>query len=237
MIRLFTGTIDDAAPYPIRGNGKTNFMTLFLFLDKLSGRDIYTNYYTSFSKVLPTEDIVKMILSGKLKNVTIGIDEIQIILNSLGSKKDVVLFCDKCFSQTRKSNIDIYATTQRYMNVHVRFRTQCDIVYIPVKKHLDNKVCKLDRCKKDHILYLFQERPKVIRYILKVRPELIGKLYDSDQIIDETINFKDMNKQKEKIEKEITEEREKENRNYDKQFKSLSKKTKQEILKAIREEK
>lgn len=194
MIYGFIGTMDDfSCNGSIRGNGKSLTMTYYLYQDFKEGRQVYTNYKTTFSEQVTVKEIVDMVLEGEIQEASIGIDEIQIILNSIGTKAKVVNFVDKMVSQTRKINTDIYYTTQRYTNIHKRLRVQTDRLIRPFKMCERNnkwKKCIKDRCKNRHIIIVKSEIPYQEKPIIALDALKVGKLYNSNEIINEEINLK-----------------------------------------------
>lgn len=200
MIYGFVGTYDDLYNKGLRGNGKTLTVTNYLYEDYLEGRLIYTNYYTSFSNVMDTQKIVELIFNSdinKFQNVSIGIDEIQLILNSIGTKGKALKFIMNLIAQSRKRNVDIYYTTQRFLDIHKRLRTQTDMIFEPFKKHYhyeDNNLildetCIKDNCNKPHIICVYPKRPELFKIIKYIYADKVGNLYDSNQIIIEELSI------------------------------------------------
>ncbi|MCC7574993.1 hypothetical protein KO361_05355 [Candidatus Woesearchaeota archaeon] len=193
MIYGFVGTMDDFCNGSIRGNGKSLTMTYYLHQDFKEGRRVYTNYKTTFSEQVTVKKIVDMVLEGEIQEASIGIDEIQIVLNSIGTKAKVVNFIDKMVSQTRKIDSDIYYATQRYTNIHKRLRVQTDRLFRPFKIHQENdkwKKCITDRCKKPHVIIVKSEIPYLETPIIALDAVKVGVLYDSNEIINEEIDLK-----------------------------------------------
>ena len=183
MITAVVGIFEKISESGIRGNGKSLTMSYYLYKDFLEGRRIYANYKLNFpSTKLNINDLTKLILKEELQNISIGFDEIQVVLNSIGTKKEVLGPIDRLISQTRKRNVDVYYTTQRFRNVHIRLRQQTDIVLQPYKVHVDNSICYVDRCKKKHKIIVKSVYPFETNY-LELNCQKIGELYDSNEII------------------------------------------------------
>lgn len=190
MIVGICGTYDDTYSSGIRGNGKTCTMTALLKTDKdKSKREVYTNYYTTFSHVLTTQEIINLLKEGELYNTTVGIDEIQIIVNSLGTKGKIVNFIDSAIAQTRKYEVDLYYASQRFLNVNNRLRIQTDVFLLPEKRHLDNSLCCVDRCIKEHRIYVYSKCPFRREPIMKINPEIVGKYYNTRELVNESIEL------------------------------------------------
>ena len=167
----------------LRGNGKTLSLTFFGYVDYLNGRTIISNYKTSFSEFMPTEDMADMIQDDDLFNVTLLIQEMQLYLNSLGSNTEVIKdFCGSVVGQSRKRGVDIHYDTQRYGDIHPRMRVQTDRAYLPRKYHYDDTPCSIDRCEEPHIIKVFQHDPFEAEPIFELKAEQFGSLYDSNEM-------------------------------------------------------
>lgn len=170
--------------HALRGNGKTLSLTFTGYCDHLAGRRVISNYKTTFSELVSTEIIADMIQEDDLKDVTILLSELQLYLNSLGgSTKTIRKFIGSVVGQSRKRNVDIHYDTQRYQDIHVRMRVQTDRVFIPRKYHYDGSPCQFDRCEKPHIVWLYQHEPYLEEPLMALKPEVIGKLYDSNELV------------------------------------------------------
>ena len=114
-------------------------------------KEVYTNYWTSFSYVFEMEDIGDL-FSSRVRNAVIGIDELSIFANSYdhmrGDKPGTFLLT--FIKQSRKKECDFLFTDQRFKEIHKRIRIQTDDLILPTKYHYDGEICELDRCKKDH---------------------------------------------------------------------------------------
>lgn len=180
MITAFIGN-----DYLLRGNGKTLSMVYYLYQDYKRGRRVITNFYTTFSEQKPLLDITTGVLDTDLQDVSLGFTEIQTVLNSLGTKSNIITFIDEMVSQTRKRNVSIMWDTQRWMNVHIRLREQTDIVIKPFKTHTDKAVCYKDSCNEKHYIFVMSEVPKRYSPLVVLDAEKVGALFDSNQIIRE----------------------------------------------------
>ena len=189
MIYAFVGTVEDCYGSTLRGTGKTNSMVGYLYLEYLAGRKIYTNFYTSFSeKIDSCQNIIEHLEKYRPDNVSCGFTEMHNVINSIGQKARQVLFITKFASQIRKLDCDALYDTQRFHDIHLRLQLHTDIIFIPEKRHLDNVVCNNDRCIKDHEIYVYRYKPFYPKWVRKFYPELVGKLYDSKQIVFDTLD-------------------------------------------------
>ena len=171
----------------IRGNGKTLSAVYLAKMEHDKGRKIYTNFYTSFSQMYHMNDLIQMFADDKLHDVVVIIDEAQIYLNNSGvsvkTRKDLITHF---IAQTRKADIDIILTTQRFMQLHKELREQTDIILLASKYHYNEKgltdICKIDNCKRQHAVRLFNlNTSSYLPYVLDC--EKIGKLYNSNEIV------------------------------------------------------
>jgi hypothetical protein len=188
MIYGFFGSIPGCphqrGSHALRGNGKTLCLTFVGYLDYLSGRDVISNYKTSFSEFVSTERIAEMVIYEDIRDTTILLSELQLYMNSLGvNTKELRSFVGSVIGQSRKRNTDIHYDTQRYTDVHPRIRVQTDRAFLPRKFHADGKPCQLDRCDKPHFIYLYQHDPYMEHPIVKLRADKFGALYDTNEIV------------------------------------------------------
>jgi hypothetical protein len=169
----------------LRGNGKTLSMTVLGYQSYLSeDKDAISNYQTEFSRTVPTEEIGELIIAEDIRDSVIMITEMQLYLNSLGvNTKRLHKFIGEVVAQSRKRDVDIFYDSQRYTDIHPRLRVQTDRAFLPRKFHLDGSSCGLDRCKKEHIIKLYQHDPFERYPILMLRADVAGQLYDSNEIV------------------------------------------------------
>ncbi len=169
----------------LRGNGKTLSMTVLGYQSYLSeDKNAISNYQTEFSRMVPTEEIGELIIAEDIRDSVIMITEMQLYLNSLGvNTKRLHKFIGEVVAQSRKRDVDIFYDSQRYTDIHPRLRVQTDRAFLPRKFHLDGSPCSLDRCKKAHIIKLFQHDPFEREPILTLRASAAGQLYDSNEIV------------------------------------------------------
>ena len=169
----------------LRGNGKTLSMTVLAYQSYLAeDKDAISNYQTEFSRTVPTEEIGELIIAEDIRDSVIMITEMQLYLNSLGvNTKRLHKFIGEVVAQSRKRDVDIFYDSQRYTDIHPRLRVQTDRAFLPRKFHIDGSACSLDRCKKSHIIKLFQHDPFEHNPILTLRADVAGQLYDSNEII------------------------------------------------------
>ena len=188
MIYGFFGSIPGCphqrGSHALRGNGKTLCLTFVGYLDYLSGRDVISNYKTSFSEFVSTERIAEMVIYEDIRDTTILLSELQLYMNSLGvNTKELRSFVGSVIGQSRKRNTDIHYDTQRYTDIHPRIRVQTDRAFLPRKFHGDGKPCQLDRCEKKHFIYLYQHDPYIEYPVVKLRADKFGELYDTNEIV------------------------------------------------------
>ena len=113
MIYGFFGSIPgcphNRGNHALRGNGKTLSLTFIGYLDAKRGRDVISNYKTSFSEFVPVEEIARMVVEENIRDTTILITEMQVYLNSLGvNSSDLKEFIGSVVGQSRKRNTDIH---------------------------------------------------------------------------------------------------------------------------------
>ena len=169
------------------GNGKTMTMTYYLAGDKDDGRHVITNYYTSFSEQMTVKEMVDYIMETDMKNISLGIDEMQLIFNSLGTKAAKAKLITTMITQTRKRKVDIYFTTQRWKLINKTLRDLTAYVLLPYKIHGDTgEKCDLDSCEHpNHEIVVMSVDPLIPWPRTIIRADRVGKFYNSDEIIKE----------------------------------------------------
>lgn len=206
MITGIIGTISEIEENEsIRGNGKNITETYYLHSDYLLGRKIFTNYYTTFSEMLPLKEIIEVCLKDYekySKGITIGLTELQVTFDSIGNKKAVTRFIMWFVQQSRKLNADIYYDTQRLADVNIKLRVQTDNILQPSKIHADGKICRMDRCaRKDHFIKVYSLKPyrrKPITGKEVINCSIVGKMYNTNQLVFDEVIIEEPKKVKKK---------------------------------------
>jgi len=129
-----------------QGSGKTLFITKLL-VDNLGDRPVFSNYTlhgiafqpVTLSDRLKREGTIYMIekimetsdgsSANFFNNSIILLDEIHLDLNSLDFMRKNNRILQTFFSQLRKRNILLLATSQYILNVDIRIRRQCKNVF------------------------------------------------------------------------------------------------------------
>jgi len=201
VIHAFCGMVGGEEHNCIRGNGKTLSMTGYLWLKYLAGYDVYTNYFTDFSKNIDgdtgkwniesnnsAQNIITFLQDNRPKNTVVGFTEFHNVINSLGSSAKQVKFIDLFASQIRKLDCDALYDTQRFMSMNNRLRHHTDFIWLPEKRHPEDlTLCNNDRCKREHDIYLYRFQPSHPKWIRKFKASVIGKHYDTKQIVFDTL--------------------------------------------------
>jgi len=105
-----------------KGSGKTFFTTTRALNSK---REVYANYYIDIENYnhLEVMDLVDI-----SNNVDIFIDEAYVWLESRISGFFLNRFLSYMLWQSRKRDIDMYLTAQKFRALDVRFREECDVI-------------------------------------------------------------------------------------------------------------
>ncbi len=115
---MITGTL---------GSGKTLLMTKLL-KDKFDRKhSIYSNYNLNFKFEVITKEHIKNYGKWDYNDCCIGIDELQVMLDSRTSMSAKNKILSYWFLQTRKRNVHLYFTTQFSDQVEKRLRRIVDI--------------------------------------------------------------------------------------------------------------
>lgn len=191
----FVGCYDDASEAPISGTGKTLSMTGFGYLDSLAGKEVWSNYETTFSdEIIGMQAMINKIRT-ELKplksyndnferpGLVLLVTEMQEILNSCGSDNNKILFVDSFAHQLRKYGVDLYYDTQRFKNIQVRLRTHTDTILIPYKRHYDKKPCFSTQCLKPHLIDVYCIKPDREKPIIRFQAPVLGKKYNTYQVV------------------------------------------------------
>ncbi len=152
------------------GSGKTLLMTKRLYQRGQRGIRVTTNYAPTFEDA-PLDGQAMEDQSEDLQDCAIGVDEMQVWLDSRSSGKGATRALTHFILQTRKRRVWLHYTTQDFGQVDVRLR-----------RHTDYKV----RCRKirDHIFYyrVTNKRGKLVaRFTLDGRRYY--HLYDTRKIV------------------------------------------------------
>lgn len=191
----FVGCYDNEAETPISGTGKTLSMTGFGYLDSLSGKEIWSNYKTTFSdEVIGFQAMITKIRNERepitcyqdtitRPRLVLLVTEMQEILNSCGSSNNQVLFVDSFAHQLRKYGVDLYYDTQRFKNIQVRLRAHTDTILLPFKLHLNKKPCYSTQCLKPHLIDVYSLKPQRDKPIIRFVASALGKKYNTYQVV------------------------------------------------------
>jgi len=189
MIVSFVGTIDeDQNSLPITGNGKTCALTGYTLNDFDTGKEIWTNYKTDFSKeVIGFQAMIDKLsernydIEGSWTNIILGVTEMRRILDAVGSTTEQVLFIDNFVEQIRKIGAVLYYDTQRFNSIHKRLRIHTNVILIPYKTHWDEQPCYLPSCMKPHKIYVYSHKPFRKNAIACFNAIEVGKHYDTKE--------------------------------------------------------
>lgn len=164
-----------------KGSGKTLFSTTRALKSK---REVYSNYKIDIENYnhLEVMDLVDI-----SNNVDIFIDEAYVWLESRISGFFLNRFLSYMLWQSRKRDIDMYLTAQKFRALDVRFRDECDVI-VKCKTRINLK-------KDDFRFSIFWiAENKVNHFIMKYDDaKSLFDVYDTYQIIEpytkEQLNF------------------------------------------------
>lgn len=201
MFMAFVGMLDNEyTENCIRGNGKTCSMVFYLYLYYLQGYEVWTNFYTTFSKVKGFQqminDLRKLRAENKNYKIVLGVSEMQDLINSVGSTTEQTKFVSSFANQIRKLDVDCLYDAQILKNVHIGLRRHTEHIRIPFKYHKDGMECNFDRCDKDHIIEVFSQKPFKKKAVKRIRAWIVGQLYDSKEMIYDVLEIPKDDKKK-----------------------------------------
>jgi hypothetical protein len=137
MIKIYIGTL---------GSGKTLTMVKDMNDDfTRENKRVISNLVLEFASSQISKTFFQAFAEGKseeLFDVTLGLDEIHIFLDSRRSTSKRNTYLSYFILQTRKRGVNLYATTQFLSQIDIRLRNVCDYVvkceaYIKLKKGFD----------------------------------------------------------------------------------------------------
>ena len=196
MIIAIVGTYDDTWLCNPMGNGKSNTMTYFGLEEKREGKKVYANYKIDFGEKMQILDMIDRVLTEDSSGYALLLDEIQLVVDQDLNKNLRKKFINQFVAQSRKRSANIYYTTQRYKNVAKKLRDVTTLILWPVKRHLHGGdliasdpryVCNDDTCKEPHQIDVYQHIPFLPYPLVTLRPELVAKHYNSDEIVIERV--------------------------------------------------
>lgn len=150
------------------GTGKTAFLTWIGKRHFEEGRKIYSNYHVAF----PHEKITHPFQLVGLEDGVLLVDEFYLWVSSVGSQRKVQIALSNIYRKFRKKGVDVYATSQRFKNLHIRYRALCDVVF------------RMRRVPTTGTVRYFVATPHDVDYIplgapIKFTLEEVKELYDS----------------------------------------------------------
>jgi hypothetical protein len=197
------GCYDDESETPIRRNGKTATGVLISYKEKFlhQKREVIGNLHLSYGTYKTAQEILDMFNNKEIpRDSILFLDEIPAFLNSLSSDPEIVInMVNGLIAQSGKMHWDIIMSMQRFGDIPRRLRPHCDRVLIPVKIHMNGDICYSDfQCEEQHLIEVYSEKPYRQEPILIFDPAKLGKLYDSEEVIYDTLESTEKKKGKKK---------------------------------------
>jgi len=163
-----------------KGSGKTLLAVQHAYEAYLEKRVVYSNIKLNFPHKALTQDMIKDIMKQEyLHDAFLLIDELHTITDSRRSMRKHNIDWGYFFTQSRKRDVDLVATTQFIGQVDVRYRNNCDYLIECNKiflrgKHLRRFVIANKWWRPDGEL--------VYTKLLK-EPHVYYKLYDTNELV------------------------------------------------------
>lgn len=173
------------------GDGKTVYMARCLKKDFEIGRDIYTNLHLKDIpyKFFDIDEFLNNDNNDKLRNATIGLDEITTIMDCRlsGSKSNIAF--GYLVLQSRKRNVDIYYTTQSLDLVDYKRLIKYTTIFVIAQRMYEKIVYENGKVELKEVedwrnYTIIDERKRkenVVRFNLKISDYY--DIYDTDEII------------------------------------------------------
>lgn len=160
-----------------KGSGKTLSAVKYAHDAHVKGRTVYSNIRLNFPHVKLTRAMLTQILEQQcLTDAFVLLDELHTIADSRRSMTKRNIDWSYFFTQSRKRGVDIMATTQREMQVDVRYRLNSD-TYIYCKK--------VQFSPRDFIIVetWVQAESGYSRVKVNRKPKDSFKLYDTNELV------------------------------------------------------
>lgn len=156
------------------GSGKTLMMSRYLRKDYQNGNKIMANY-DLFGIKYDKLNVANLMHDEDIENVSIGIDEITVFMDCRTSTSRMNRFLSYFVLQTRKRNVNLYATTQ-----------DIDMVDYRITRHAHFNIICVDIGHENYRKYTIIDSrtprdPKLKRFIMDIS-KYFGT-YDTDQRI------------------------------------------------------
>lgn len=184
---------------PLEGNGKTMTMTKNIAVEVFRTKyQAVTNYNTKIpdSVKLSLKEMVKEFKDDidrqkrkqplQFTHKVIGIDEMSTSgLSSLGTTKAVSDFYGMLLNQSRKADLIIFYTQQRFKDLLKSLRQHTNNICMPEKYHYsDNSICLNSNCnRKDHYIQVFRIKPKPYKLVDIIDCQKWGNLYNTKDYV------------------------------------------------------
>lgn len=160
------------------GSGKTLSMVKYAYSLYREGYTVYSNVSLNFPhKNYTLEDLINYSNSQEtFYKAVILCDEMHIFLDSRnsGSKRNRIL--SYFLLQTRKKDVKLFFTTQRYHQVDKRLRDNADVIVMCQSKHIYKK-----HYVKNLFMYMLEFSVKTKKMLFRAEPYY--KLYNSYEVV------------------------------------------------------
>lgn len=162
------------------GGGKTLLMTYFLLVLRA---ELKLKVLANYSLKFPYEKIdMETLLDPKneqMRNCAIGLDEFWLFADSRNSASKVNKLISYILLQSRKRNVEIFVTAQRYDQLDKRFRSNADYIVYCKKGTKPNKF---------RFTIIPRDNPNNMKEY-QIDGSTIYGMYDTNEIIDPTIKL------------------------------------------------
>ena len=170
----------------ICGNGKTATLVHFGRQEAIRGRDVVSNFRTTFSEYKTAQEILDEFF--ERHDTLYLLQEIGKFLNSIGNPGKIKSWVEGIVQQRRKLMADLMWDNQRLMSVDNRLREHTGRYYVPRKFHCDDGThCDDENCMRSHRIKVFCEKPFLLDPIAEFDVSEVGNLYNTNEITDQDL--------------------------------------------------
>lgn len=169
-------TMTQILVFGMKGSGKTLWLTKMAHEAYEEGRTVYSNVKFKFPHTPLNRHMINTIMQqDSLQDAFIALDELHTIADCRRSMSKRNVNWGYFFTQSRKRNVDIVATTQFPGQVDLRYRMNCDY----------SIECQKMQFKKRFVVFLtwYNHQMFIRKHECMRHPERYFKLYNTNQII------------------------------------------------------
>lgn len=182
-----------------QSSGKTLSMVYYAYAKHLQGYDIYSNLKLNFPfKIFTQKELIEYTKNQKQFNKSVFlIDEAHLFFDSRSGMSNKNKVMSYFITQTSKRDCELYVTTQRFNQLDLRFRENCDYnIYCDRHLKIKDEYFIIPKTMKRKLTDYFNQRLYIINVIydnqeqnlnsinkVYIKASPIFNLYDTKELI------------------------------------------------------